>query len=461
MDALEELDPVTDAPIYRPPAVEPEPDAADVAADAEAVVAAPAAGDATIEPDIDLPLGRNRDFKIVAVGQGISAIGDGVSFTAMPLLVLALTGSGIQMGVVGVLTRLPDLIFGLPAGAYADRWDRRRMMLGADLGRAILTALIPLSVLLGIPTMGVVLLVAFPINVFRVFFMAGWTAAVPNLVGRRQIGRATSIFEAFNSASFVIGPGIAGVLVGQIGAAQTLGIDAVSFAISAFSLSFVHRSLRSSKRPTERHILAEIGEGVRFIREHAVLRVAIGFWTAIGICQAPLIAALTFFITIDRGLGPSALGFVISAYSVGSLVGALVAGRLVRNRVGPLWLLSNVVSGFVVLGLSFTQTLEPMLLLAFAGGAAGSVTAVLYLTLRASVSPDELLGRVGSTARTLSIGLQPIGMLVGGVLLDVIGGSKTLEVIAASLLVVTVFFGLSGSLRGARLEQRLSAPRAA
>jgi hypothetical protein len=109
VDLLEE--PVTAAPVLIPAGPPP--------------VAGP---DDVAEPS----LGQNRDFRIVLVGQGISAIGDAISVTTMPLLVLALTGSGLQMGIVGVLQRLPDLLFGLPAGAYADRWDRRRMMLWAD-----------------------------------------------------------------------------------------------------------------------------------------------------------------------------------------------------------------------------------------------------------------------------------------------------------------------------------------
>jgi ENTS family enterobactin (siderophore) exporter len=89
------------------------------------------------------PLGRNRDFRVLLSAQGISALGDAVSFTALPLLVLALTGSGLAMGIVGALSMLPDLFIGMIAGAYADRSDRKRMMFLADLGRAALTALIP------------------------------------------------------------------------------------------------------------------------------------------------------------------------------------------------------------------------------------------------------------------------------------------------------------------------------
>ena len=135
-------------------------------------------------PTASAGLFRNRDFRLVLFGQGISAFGDAVSFTALPLLVLLLTGSGLQMGIVGVLQLLPDLILGLPAGALADRWDRRKMIVWADFGRAVLTALIPISFLLGLPTMVVILLVTFPINAFRVVFLAAWTAMIPALVGR-------------------------------------------------------------------------------------------------------------------------------------------------------------------------------------------------------------------------------------------------------------------------------------
>src|SRR6266542_2703169 len=208
-----------------------------------------------------------RDFRIMAVGQGISALGDAVSFTALPLLVLALTGSGAAMGIVAALQTLPDLLLGLPAGAYADRWDRRRMMIYADLGRALLTALSPLSVALDLPTMGVILIVVFPINALRVVFMAAWTGAVPNLVGRSLIGPATSYFEAIFALGFILGPGIAGLLASQIGPGPTLAIDAVSFVASAVALSFVRTPLRETASDREdRHLGAEIREGIALLR---------------------------------------------------------------------------------------------------------------------------------------------------------------------------------------------------
>jgi MFS transporter, ENTS family, enterobactin (siderophore) exporter len=392
-----------------------------------------------------------RDFRIVAVGEAISALGDAVSFTAMPLLVLALTGSGAAMGIVAALQTLPDLVLGLFAGALADRWDRRRMMIYADIGRALLTAAIPISVVLGLPTMTIILLVVFPINALRVVFMAGWTGAVPNLVGRGLIGPATSYFEAIFALGFILGPGLAGVLASRIGPGPTLAIDALSFVVSAGALLFVQTPLQTPPGEREEtHILAEIRDGVAFVLRHRTLRVAVLFWGGTGIATAGLIPALTFFMTRDLRLGSETLGLVISAYSLGSLGGALLAARLSRGRLGALLLVGNAVTGALLVGIATATDGAVMATLAFVAGIANTIVLVSYVTIRASSTPDELLGRVGATTRLVSIGLQPIGAAVAGLLLDAIAGGPTIRLMGAALLIVSVGGLLSPSLRRAR-----------
>jgi MFS family permease len=401
-------------------------------------------------PDV-VPLSRNRDFKIVFVGQGISALGDAVSYTALPLLVLALTGSGVLMGMVGVLSQLPDLIFGLPVGALADRWDRRRMMLLADAARAGLTALIPIAAVLGADTMAVVLLVTFPINFFRVLFMAGWTSAVPNLVGRALIGRAVSLFEAVLSLSYIIGPALAGILVGVIGPAQTLAIQAVAFAVSALTLTLIHRPFRAAGQVEQRHVLVEIKEGIDFIRHHPTLRIAVAWWTAFSIATGGLVASLTYYVRIDRQLDPSWLGVILSAFGLGNLTGALLGGRFTGGRLAPLLLGGAMLQGTMILLLSVPLSPYVLPLCAAAAGVGSGSLFVAYLTLRSSVTPDRLLGRVGSTARTISIGLVPLGTFAAGLLLDEIAGVGTLRVIGLSVIVTAALFALSASMRSARV----------
>ncbi len=400
----------------------------------------------------NVPLRRNRDFLILLLGQGVSALGDAVSFTALPLLVLQLTGSGVAMGIVGVLGRLPDLVFGLPAGVLADRVDRRRLMLVSDAARALLTALIPLSVLAGLPTMGVILLVTFPINAFRVLFMAGWSGAVPNLVARRTLGKAVAAVEGLVSLSFIVGPAVAGILVGVIGATATLAIDAVSFGLSASTLLLIHRPFQGRRSGPSAGFLTEMREGMSFIARHAVLRLAVGIWTGGGVITAGVVVALTCAITEDRHLPSEDLGFVLSAYGIGNLLGAVSGGRFTRGRLAPPLLGGYLAQAIAItfLGLPMTLPLLALLLIAFAAGIGSGFTIVSYLTYRAAATPDRLMGRVGSTARTISMGLQPIGMLGTGVLLDTIGGNATILLTGLALTVMTVLFVLSPTLRAAR-----------
>ena len=396
------------------------------------------------------PLRRNRDFRVFVIGQGLSSVGDAVSYTALPLLVLFLTGSGFQMGIVGALQMLPDLVFGLPAGAIADRWDRRRIMLAADLARAVLIGFIPLSLMLGIPTMPVIFAVTAPIHLARVLFLAAYTGAVPSIVGREQIGPANSFLEAAYSIGFILGPGIAGVLVSQIGAAPTLAIDAASFVLSAASLVFIRGTLQERSAKPETRMLEDIREGIAFVARHASLRLAIAFITTWSITTGALIPVITFYVTLDRGLPADAVGLVISAYSVGTLLGALVAARLTRRgRLGALMLAGTFAGGLLTASLALFASVSALLIPAFAGGIANSILIISYITFRAAATPDALLGRVGSTARMITLGLQPIGTLGAGALLDAIGGGGTLAVMGLASVVVTLAFALSPRLRTA------------
>ena len=399
------------------------------------------------------PLTENRDFKVLLTSQGISSLGDAVSFTALPLLVLALTGSGFAMGIVGAVQTLPDLVFGMIAGALADRSDRKRMMLLADLGRAVLTALIPISIALGGPTMAVILLVAAPLSILRSFFLASYTASVPAVVGWGQIGRANSYFEAIYSVGFIVGPAIAGVLASTIGPGPTLGIDAVSFAFSAIGLFFVRRDLRAPVERLRGPLLKEIREGIDYIAGDPTLRSAILFWGAVSILTAPLVSALAVHITRDLRYPPAILGLVLMAYGVGTVVGALVSARRgTRGSVAPFLLGGTLVTAAALIVLAMTPEVPVMVMVAIASGVAQSMVLLTYLTLRTVYSPDALLGRIGSTARTISLGLQPIGLLVGGALIDLTSGSTTIALMGISIALVSLVFAPVRALRRATLQ---------
>lgn len=400
----------------------------------------------------DASLAHNRDFKILLVGQGISAIGDAVSFTAMPLLILVLTGSGLAMGIVGVLQAVPDLLFGMVAGVLADRHDRRRMMLLADLGRAGLTALIPLSYVVGVPTIAVVFLVAAPMSILRSLFMAAYIASMPNLVGRSQLGRANSIFEVIYSVGFIIGPGIAGLLVATIGAAQTIALDAASYALSAVALFLIRRPLSLVRDHPPLDLAREIREGATYVFGHRPLRDAVAFFGTLSAVGAGLVPALAFFVVEEQGLEPTALGLILAAYGLGTFVGAVFMTRLRLRRAGPLLLAGNLVSGCALVAMAAFGTLPAMIGAGLVAGFVESVVVITYITLRASLSPDELIGRIGGTARTISLGLSPIGFVTAGLLIDAAGGGVTLATIGIALAATSALFALSRPLRAAVVQ---------
>ena len=405
-------------------------------------------------PDPSSPAGpglrSNRDFQAVLAGQAVSAFGDAISITAMPLLVLFLTGSGALMGLVGALQLLPDLVLGLPAGALADRRDRRRMMMLSDAGRAILTSLVPISFWVGLPTISVILLVAVPVNVLRVLSDAASTSSIPMLAGREHLGRANSILEATLSVPYILGPALAGVLVATIGAPTTIAIDAASFAFSAGSLLFVRRSLRPDRQGSMPSVLADIRDGIAFVWRSAVLRTIIGYWSAMTIATAALLPALAFYLTQDRGQNPVVFGLVGSVWSVGYLVGSLAVGRIGSGRYGLRMVGGGIVIGLMIALVAASSAVPLYLAAAFGIGAALAVQMIAYVTLRALMTPDAMMGRVGSTARTLSLGLQPLGLLVGGAILDAAGGASALMAMAIVAIGASGLFALSRTVREAR-----------
>ena len=376
-----------------------------------------------------------------------------MSFTALPLLVLALTGSGVAMGSVAAITAFSDFLFATFAGAIADRGDRKRMMVGADVGRAILTALIPLSVAVGGPTIGVIVAVAAPMSILRSLFMAGWIASLPALVGRPNLGlcrrdrrdrrldelhpraadsrRARRIDRTRTDARHrrVVIRGLGhGPLPRPSSPAAPADRppsrirDDIREAIPDVARSRCSSAIRRSARHDGHLADHPRGDG----SDHSVL-----------------------------GLSAVVLGVVLAAYSIGTVVGALGATRLrARMSVAPILLGGILGMGLGLIGIATFD--QPPVFVGFAvlAGVAELILVVTYVTLRTAYSPDRLLGRIGSTARTISLGLQPIGLLIGGILIDTIGGTLTMAVLGGALCVVALVFVPVKALRAASLGPR-------
>jgi MFS family permease len=267
------------------------------------------------------------------------------------------------------------------------------------------------------------------------------------------VPRGTAIFETVYSIGFIVGPSIAGVLSTAIGPGPTLAIDAASFGLSALGLFLVRRPLRAPlDRPAAR-MVDDIREGIQFIARHPVLRVVIGFWGVSTIFIAPMITALVFRVTRDLAESAAILGVVITAYGVGTIFGSLLATRLGHHSpAGAVMLAGELAMGAGLVGIAVAPSLPAVLVLAIGYGAMETLVVVTYVSLRTACSPDRLLGRIASTARVISLGLQPIGLLAGGLLVDAVGGTATLALIGVALCLLVAAFAPVARLRQARMS---------
>ena len=246
----------------------------------------------------------------------------------------------------------------------------------------MLTALVPISVWIGGPTLAVILAVTFPMNVLRVLWLAAYTAAVPGLVGRAEVPRANAIFEAVFNVGWIVGPALAGFLAATIGPGATIAIDAVTFLISAGAMLLVRRPLRAEGRSEETHILDRHPRGHR-LRRSASPRCApcIALWTTTSVISTGLTTATIYYITIDRGLSAAVVGAVLSGVRAGgpARVGGRGATRVPR-RPGVVMLAGAAVFGGCLLVIAVGVPVPVMIAAAFVAGAVNSNILVAYIT---------------------------------------------------------------------------------
>lgn len=409
-----------------------------------------------------LPLSANRDFLLVLLGQGLSAFGSALSVTALPLIVVSLTGSGFQLGLVGALETLPAFALCLVAGAYADRWDRRKVMIYSDLACGLLTAVIPLALWLDLPLMPIIYTVAAPLGVLGVLFVAAYTAALFDLVGREQVGAANAYHQVVVTLGAVIGPGVAGFMLGRYGAATTLLVDALSFVVAAGATMLVRRPLHRASPGARASVREDIVEVLRFVADSALMRAMIPFYALVVCITAPLIPAVTFYVALELGGDESDFGLLLSAYSVGNVAGYAAASRLTRGRLGRLMLASNFAYGWLLIGLALGTQDHVRMGLCGLAGAMSALTHIPYVTLRTTHTPDVMIARVSSTARMMHLGAHPLGLLLGGLAIDASSGSSTLlSVGVLSLLLSLAFLGSSELRNTSALTTRESASEVA
>ena len=389
-------------------------------------------------------LWRHLDFLCLWMAESISQLGSQVTPLALPLLAaVTLQASPFQVGLLAALAWTPWLVFGLVAGVWVDRLRRRPLMIAADLGRAAVLATVPLAAVLGLLRIEVLYAVALLTGVLTVFFDVAYLAYLPTLVARDRLIEGNSKLESSASTAQIAGPGIAGVLIPLVGAAGVILLDAVSFVGSALLIGRIRTKepargavgRAEGDAPAEdRHVLREIGEGLRAVARQPILRSLAAASATTNLAGYLFLSIYVLYMIDELHLSSAAVGLVFAVGGVGALVGTVAAGPArTRFGVGPTILGAQVLFGV-------TGLLVPLAVLAPAIALPLVVAAeflqwmmvlvynVNAVSLRQAITPDRVMGRVNATMRFLVWGTRPFGALLGGILGGLIGLPLTLVV---------------------------------
>ncbi|MET9260912.1 MFS transporter [Amycolatopsis sp. NPDC004079] len=381
---------------------------------------------------------RSPDFRRLWLADGLSQVGNRIDFLVIPLLATTtLAASVAEVSLLRTLSTLPYLVLGLQVGAWCDRMRSRPVLITADLGRAVLIGSVPLAALFGSLTLGHLYVVVLLAGVFTVFFNVAHQTYLPNLVERGELPDANARLQTNLSVAAIAGPGLGGMIVQFVGGAGAMALDALTYLWSAAWLRRI-RTPDVRPEPAERNLRREIGEGLRTVLRHPILR-AITIHSAVSsLFQSMFMAVSVVFSVRDLHLEPFMIGLVSTVSLTGALLASLVAQRLGARfgaaRAlyigGAVYSVSFLPNAFATPGWGVAWYIT--------GGIASSfgiiVLGVFETSFRQAITPHELLGRVSSVSQTVIFGIAPLGSLLGGFIAELTTTRVTLYVSGIGIL---------------------------
>lgn len=369
-------------------------------------------------------LRRSPSFIWLWTGQTISVVGSQLSGLALPVFAVTVLGvTEAQLGLLGTFDNAAFLVFALLAGAWVDRWVKRRVMIVADLVRMVSVAAIPILYFTGLFQFWHLLVLGAIIGTATVFFDVASQSIIPILFKDEQIGAANSALETSGQIAGIGGPSLVGWLLLFLKAPFLLLADAVSFLVSALTLSFIRD--QEVPKPTEdrRPLREEIAEGLKFVWNQPLIR-RISFTTATSnLFNSLAMVLFPIFILRYLDISVGVWGLMMSVASVGGLLGAMSASKLMKLiGEGQLIVYSAVVSGLVFLVIPIVAFLPhevaPWILtvVEFCISFLVLTYNITQVSARQRLCPKPLLGRMNASIRFMVWGVMPIGSLIGGLI---------------------------------------------
>jgi MFS family permease len=391
-------------------------------------------------------LSRNRNFTLLWTSMLSSEFGFSSAAIAIPLLVLTINGSAADAGFVLGAVATAQLAAGLPAGALADRWNRKYIMLGCEAAQAIAGASLVGAILMHVVSIPQLVVVAAVIGVSAALFEPAEDASLPNIVPEEQVQKAVAMNAARTSLAHLSGTGAGGFLF-AVGRVVPFAVDMVSHALAFLALMFVRLPPREVERQPISQLRQEMMEGLRWVWQQRLIRVT----TLCAVVLNLFFSAFYIIIIVlarHRGIPAGQIGVMAAMLGAGGLIGALLAPTL-TEKISPFL---SIVSVFWIL-----TVLTPVAVFIHNGYLLGALLFAMALlpptantTIMARqllLTPDDLRGRLSGALGLMAGGGAAVGPMLGGVLIGLVSGNEAVLICAGGMAVITLLVTVSPTLR--------------
>ena len=401
------------------------------------------------------PLWRNRSYLLLQSGQIVSFIGNQQQFIALPLFVLALTGSAIHAGLAVGLNAVATIVVSPLAGALVDRWNRKTTMVLCDAGRMLITLSVPLAFWLHMLTLTQIYVAVAIAGTLGTMFHVANAAALPDVVTHDQLPLALAQSQATFTGIRVVGALIGGALY-SIGKVLPFLVNALSFAVSALSLLFVRGNFHRQREDSQQPLHVAIAEGFSWLWKQPLLR----FLTLVNGADSLRYGAgyLVILLLAQRiHASPTGIGAIFTAAAVGALLGNITSTWARKHfsfgkiTLSMLWLEALMFPLYAI-----APNVLAMCFVAAAEEFVGPIYTISLNTYRLVATPATMRGRMSSTVQLVMQGAQSVGAILGGILLQAIGARWSALLLGAWLLLLAIATTLNRHRFDGRRSQYLS-----
>ncbi|HDH6959590.1 TPA: MFS transporter [Staphylococcus aureus] len=385
----------------------------------------------------------NKNFPFYLIGIAFSNIGSAFTTFVFPLMILKLTGSAFQVGIVSALSFIPYAILGLPAGALIDRLNKKTIMKCADIIRLISYLSIPVLSFYNMLSIFQIYVVAIISGIGLVFHSISEVSIIPSIVKEEDLASANSYIYATQNVSEFLGPIIGGLLYTYMGYSILIFIDSMTFLLSFFSLILIKietKSIFNQEKLSGKNFLSDVKVGFDYLLSNSTIRVMAVVVSLSNLIISPYYIYIVMFVKEDMNQSSQALGLVLGISSLGALIGSLSASFLLKLfNFGKLIVIILFLDTIFRLMLPFSTyifILIPLLGLTYM---TQSILNIAIITLRQKKCSEHMLGRVNSVFKTMVFAFRAIGLFLGGILLENKGGFYALTISAVLFIPLVLY----------------------